>query len=208
LTLLLASLLLLLATPAAYAKITDAEIRKEDRLLVPLDEPFGFGPNGNINITLTNFVLRPLYDPKRKTVAKPNLQRMGIFITTPYGGMLLDEEVSSEGRCALDSEEQITLITFDQIDLTLNSVAGDFSLADMLEDYAGGEFILYFANCEPDTAVDFDITLALYNKKGAKLDFLPVGEDTLPLLYLVSTRRSAALISSMQCVSTTCTSDA
>ena len=100
--------------------------------------------------------------------------------------MLLDEAVAAEGTCALDSEEEITLITFDEIDLTTNAVAREFVLSELLEDYDGGEFILYFANCEADTAVDFDIRLALYNQKGGKLDFLPVGEDILPFLYFVS----------------------
>jgi len=176
----------LLAVPSVFGRITDAEIRKEDRLLVPLDEPFGFGANGNINISLSGFVLRPLYDPQRKTVSKPNLSKMGILITTPYGGLLLEDQITNQGACALDSDEQITLITFDQIDLTSGVLEKDFALSRLIESYAGGEFLLYFANCEAVTAVDFDITLSLYNQKGAKFDFLPVGDDILPLLYFLA----------------------
>jgi len=177
--------MLTLLAPQALAKITDAQVRKEDRLLVPLDEPFGFSKQGRINITLSSFSLRPLYDPKKRAVTKnPNLGRMGLLITTPYGGLLLNDGVSIEGQCPLDSEEQITLVTFDEIDVSSGALERDFVIDYMLEDFTGGEFLLYFANCEADTAVDFDITLALYNlKANNKMDFLPVGEDILPILY-------------------------
>lgn len=168
------------------AKITEANVLKEDRLLVPLDEPYGFGPGGKINITLSGFELRPLYDPKQKSVTNPDLRRMGILITTPYGGLLLEEEVESKGTCPLDSQEQITLVRFNEIDLAGKSLERDFVLDDMLEDYEGGEFILYFANCEANTAVDFDIVLSLFNQKGDKADYLPVGMDALPFLYFMA----------------------
>lgn len=56
----------------------------------------------------------------------------------------------------------------------------------LLQDYQGGEFSLFFANCEPNSAVDFNMEIALYNVKGNRLDFLPVGEDMLPFVYFVS----------------------
>ena len=128
--------LLLAVLPATFAKITNAEVRKEDRLLVPLDEPFGFSKSGRINITLSNFSLRPLYDPKKRSVTKPNLQRMGLLITTPFGGLLLDDAVASDGLCPLDSDEQISLLNFGEIDVASRSLERDFVLDEMLEDYS------------------------------------------------------------------------
>ena len=167
-------------------KITEAEVIKEDRLLVPLDEPYGFGPGGRINITLSRFELRPLYDPTKQAAHTPDPRRMGILITTPYGGVLLEDEVVSKGVCPLDSQEQITLVRFNEIDLKQGKLERDFILDDMLEDYQGGEFILYFANCEANTAVDFDIVLSLFNEKENKVDYLPVGMDALPFLYFLA----------------------
>lgn len=181
----IALFLLVISPHFCIGRITSAEIRKDDRLLIPLDEPFGFGSDGKLNITISNFMLRPIYDPQKKAVTKPNLHRMGILITTPYGGMLLDQQVASEGHCPLDSDEQITLLTFDQVDLTSRFLETDVLLSSLLEEFTGGEFMLYFANCEADTAVDFDMILDLYNQKGDKIDYLPVGEDALPLLYFV-----------------------
>lgn len=54
------------------------------------------------------------------------------------------------------------------------------------QDYEGGEFSLFFANCEPNSEVYFDAKVALYNVKGSKNDFLPVGDDVLPIIYFVS----------------------
>lgn len=178
--------LLLAIAPVALGKITDARVRKEDRMLVPLDEPFGFGSGGRINITLSGFTLFPLYDPNTKTTGTPNTKRMGLLITTPYGGLLLEDAVSAQGLCALDSDEQITLFTFNEIDLVSHAAERDIALENLLDNYSGGEFMLYFANCEPQTAVDFEVKLALYNLKGDAMDFLPVGQDILPVLYAVS----------------------
>ena len=55
-----------------------------------------------------------------------------------------------------------------------------------MQDYAGGEFSLFFANCAKATVVSFDIRVALYNVRGAGVkDYLSVGEDMLPLVYMV-----------------------
>ena len=55
-----------------------------------------------------------------------------------------------------------------------------------LGDFQGGEFALFFENCEPSGMVTFDIRVALYNvgSSGNK-DYLAVGEDLLPSLYMV-----------------------
>lgn len=69
-----------------------------------------------------------------------------------------------------------------------------FALDDMLESFDGGEFILYFANCDAYTAVDFDIELSLYNQKGSRVDFLSLGKDALPVIYFFSFIAFATLL--------------
>jgi hypothetical protein len=51
--------------------------------------------------------------------------------------------------------------------------------------YTGGMFDLYFCNCEPNSVVDMDARIALFNQKGARVDYLPVGEDALAGIYFV-----------------------
>lgn len=51
---------------------------------------------------------------------------------------------------------------------------------------AGGEFSLFYTNCEKQTVVSFDIRVALYNvKANGYKDFLSVGEDMLPVVFMV-----------------------
>ncbi|GAB4816676.1 hypothetical protein N2152v2_003722 [Parachlorella kessleri] len=155
----------------AAAKITKAE-------------PFGFGPDGWINITVSDFALRQLYDTnKGKPVGRPSLDRLGFFITTAEMEPQLELDLV-EGKCALDAEDvTITLFNFNELDSKSNSISTGYRLSDTIQDYAGGEFSLFFANCEPNSAVDYDVSIALYNVKGNKLDFLPVGDDMLPFVY-------------------------
>lgn len=54
----LLALLALLAGPAAVAaRHTFAEIRRDDRSLILVAQPFGFGEGGRMNITVSNFEL-------------------------------------------------------------------------------------------------------------------------------------------------------
>lgn len=88
--------------PTTRGKITDASIRSDDRLLIPLDQPFGFSKGGHINITITNFALRSLYDPVSKKISSdPDLGGMGLMLTTSYGAVLMDEEAGERGICPL-----------------------------------------------------------------------------------------------------------
>lgn len=58
---------------------------------------------------------------------------------------------------------------------------------DLIAEYQGGEFQLFFANCEPLSAVSFELRTELYNvKSNGKRDYLSIGEDELPTVYMVS----------------------
>lgn len=179
----LLALLLLVAASGASAKITNAMVKKDDRSLILMAEPFGFGPDGRINITISKFLFRRLGTAKEKE--KPNYSRLGFFITTAEAEVQLEVDLN-EGKCALDATDvTITLLTFDEIDATKGELQRGFALRELIQDYDGGEFSLFFANCEPDSAVDFKANIALYNMKGDTPDFLPVGDDVLPIIYFL-----------------------
>ena len=84
----------------------------------------------------------------------------------------------------------ITLLTFDSVlrdqQDGKNATVFRAAMADMLPDFTGGEFALFFENCEEMLMVSFDIRVSLYNvRSNANKDYLPVGEDMLPTLYMV-----------------------
>ncbi|KAL4860143.1 hypothetical protein ACK3TF_000346 [Chlorella vulgaris] len=147
--------------------------------LILVAEPFGFSEDGRMNITISNFKLWSPGNVKKKGP----FNRVGFFITTPAAEGQLELDLA-ERKCPLDSQDiAITLFTFDAIDPKTSKVSREFRLFDMLQDFHGGEFSLFFANCEPDSAIDFTLGVSLYNVRGNRNDYLPVGEDMLPFIY-------------------------
>lgn len=65
------------------------------------------------------------------------------------------------------------------------------ALADHLKDFKGGEYALFFENCERLLMVTFQLRVSLYNvNKSGNKDYLSVGDDTLPSLYMVSATKT------------------
>ena len=91
----------------------------------------------------------------------------------------------------------ITLLTFDSVlrdqQDSKNMTVFRAAMADMLPDFTGGEFALFFENCEEMLMVSFDIRVSLYNvRSNENKDYLPVGEDMLPTLYMVMPAAAAS----------------
>ena len=62
-------------------------------------------------------------------------------------------------------------------------------MQDLIAEYQGGEFQLFFANCQPLSAVSFELRTELYNvKSNGKRDYLSIGEDELPTVFMVRAR--------------------
>ncbi len=72
---LLLALAVLVGAQLAAAKITTEEIRRDDRQLILMAEPFGFGGDGRINITLTKFRPLSLWDASKGAAVKLHLNR-------------------------------------------------------------------------------------------------------------------------------------
>ena len=71
--------LVFLACSGCQARITSVNVTKDDRALFAIAAPFGFGPNGHIDMTLKD--LQP-WHRSGANVPDPNLARMGFFLTT------------------------------------------------------------------------------------------------------------------------------
>ena len=63
-----------------------------------------------------------------------------------------------------------------------------------LQRYQGGEFSLFFANCEPDSAIDFDVEVSLFNVRGEWTDTLLQPSATLARLAGRSSMHRAAAL--------------
>lgn len=96
----------------------------------------------------------------------------------------------AQGTCALEAETVTKLLTLKQVED--NSKAGGNSttlsetMANLVPGYHGGEWSLFFANCQKPSVVSFDLNVAMYNMHSGQRDYLSVGEDMIPSVYLVS----------------------
>ena len=96
-----------------------------------------------------------------------------------------------QGACGLDSSSVLKILTMNQVHQDekahRNVTYYKTALAEHLEDFRGGEFALFFENCERMLMVSFKLRVSLYNvNKAGNKDYLPVGEDVFPSLYMVS----------------------
>ena len=96
----------------------------------------------------------------------------------------------AQGTCALQAETVTKLLTLKQVED--NSKAGDNTtilsdtMANLVPGYTGGEWSLFFANCQKPSVVSYNLNVAMYNMHNGQRDYLSVGEDMIPSVYLVS----------------------
>ena len=62
-------------------------------------------------------------------------------------------------------------------------------MAKLVPGYAGGEWSLFFANCQKPSVVSFDMKVEMYNMHNGQKDYLSIGEDMIPAVYLVRSNR-------------------
>ncbi len=77
-----------------------------------------------------------------------------------------------QGACPLDGENLIVLFTLDAVKWGTNGREAyecKRELRDMVQNYHGGEFSLFFANCAPQSAVSFDLQARRYCSQSASL---------------------------------------
>ncbi len=166
-----------------HARITDSSLERDIRKTVLIVEPFGFSENGHIDLEVTSFIAYHLKD------TKVDYSQLGFFITTSEAEAQLEVDFAAD-TCALDAENTAKLLTFDKVFADSQKGSGGSNSSSLLSDhvdkFSGGEFSLFFANClSPGTAVSFDVRTSLYNVKNGNFDYLSVGEDNLPTLYMV-----------------------
>eukprot|EP00238_Polyblepharides_amylifera_P011587 CAMPEP_0196582350 /NCGR_PEP_ID=MMETSP1081-20130531/38671_1 /TAXON_ID=36882 /ORGANISM="Pyramimonas amylifera, Strain CCMP720" /LENGTH=438 /DNA_ID=CAMNT_0041902889 /DNA_START=78 /DNA_END=1394 /DNA_ORIENTATION=+ len=167
------------------AKISEVNVKNDDRNIILIARPFGFTRSGVIEVHIKNDkVFLPEGSPPFQQEQK---SKLGFFITTAEAETQLETDLS-EGSCVLENSNIDRLFTFQELDQNRNSEGSDwtFDYVNKIAPDKGGEYSLFFANCLPQAVVSFDINVALYNEgaSGAK-DYLSAGEAMLPTVYMV-----------------------
>eukprot|EP00884_Botryococcus_braunii_P011998 jgi/Botrbrau1/2079/Bobra.0047s0041.1 len=181
-TLVLALLGGFLSITPALGRIDDASIVDDNRDMFFVSTGFGFGPDGRIDIEVKNFEF--------KSTKEVDFFKLGFFIVLTESQEELFSDLT-QGTCALDANGAVTLLNF--FDVVKNDERGEptikkFPLAELVPDYKGGQYTLFFVNClAEDVSVSFNLHVAMYNMRpdGVTKDYLSVGEDMLPTVFMV-----------------------
>lgn len=100
----------------------------------------------------------------------------------------------SQGTCALLADTVVKVLTLKQVEENApagkNSTKISESMAKLVPSYAGGEWSLFFANCQKPSVVSFEVRVEMYNMHNGQQDYLSIGEDMIPAVYLVRSTSS------------------
>lgn len=163
----------------ASARITHHVVDKDDRSLILLREPFGFAKGGVMEIELKDprFFLPENAPPADKT-------KFGFFVTEGKDEGALDAALG-DGACVLDVDFVDVLFTFS--DMEAQKKPGEehvHAFEHRREVTKPGDYMLFFASCEPHTVVSFEVTTKFINKDAnGHNDYLGRGEKALPSVY-------------------------
>jgi len=161
------------------ARITSVVVDKDDRSLILLREPFGFAPGGTVELT----VREPrFYVPEHSP--PPDKTRFGFFMTEGRDEGALDAALA-DGACILDVDFVDLLFTFKDMDAQKKSGEREVHVFEFRREITvGGDYMLFFASCEPHTVVSFEVTTTFANKdSNGHIDYLGRGEKYLPSVY-------------------------
>lgn len=171
--------LLAISRVSVEARINDAKIERDGRGVILIAEPFGFGSDGHLELTVSNL-------ESHRSSIDPSL--LGFFITSTQAEAQLELDLE-HGTCALQDSNVIKLLTLAQVEESMKSGQNSTSIlglmAELVPNYQGGEWSLFFANCQKPSVVSFDIITAMYNMHDGHRDYLAVGEDMEPTVFLV-----------------------
>ena len=121
-------------------------------------------------------------------ITKYDKRMLGFFITTAEAQMQLQQDLEQPGSCVLKNPNVDLLFTFSDMDVEKKEDASGtyFEFPGRIPPDQGGEYSLFFANCEPHVDVTAHIHVELYNEAwtGSR-DYLSAGEAPLPLVYTV-----------------------
>ncbi|KAF8073245.1 CAND7 [Scenedesmus sp. PABB004] len=197
------SALLCCCLPAALGRVEYAHVYYDDRGLIELTQPFGFGARGHIDIVLRDISIWRRHDERD---APPQLGNFGFFLAN----MAADAAFASDAlsaACLLDNRE-LQLFRFADkkarrrraraaadaaaaaagalaVEAVISGTAPNVTFHVEVKD--GGLFSVFFANCEPRTPVSFAAAVSSYNLVGPndRRDYLSIGEGELDVMYWV-----------------------
>lgn len=182
---------LAVATTAVQARITHREVDRDGRALIEIEMPFGFADNGMIKLQLSHvrtFVSNLRRDEGNQPLA-PAKEKMGFFLVRSANEVVLQQHYETT-TCFLEDEtglQQLFTLADEGVDEKLEK-EHVFKFEQPLVGQPG-EYSLFFANCDSRSLISFKIRVEMFSVYGegenSRVDYLSVGEQELPTLYLL-----------------------
>jgi hypothetical protein len=182
--------LLLAALTPVYARIEYAHVYYDDRALIEITQPFGFGSRGHIDIVLRDISIWRRHDSEDDY----KLGNFGFFLANiNSASSSVTQEMLSQA-CLLEERDLLKLFTFadPKVEAVIDGKAPNVTFHVEVKD--GGLFSVFFANCEQRTPVSFAMKVSAYNLVGpqGRKDYLSIGEGELDVMYWVSSSSSSS----------------
>jgi hypothetical protein len=163
---------------------------RDDRSVILLAQPFGYGSKGHIKITLKRLSLYRRHDQADQDFSLKNL---GIVLSDTESQGKLETYLRS-GKCPLQDAE-LRIFNFDTKEIQ-NVLTGEKDAAQLdVGIQHGGLASLFFINCEAGMPASFAVKVEQYNLVGdpERKDYLAIGETELDVMYWVSVPQSTLL---------------
>jgi hypothetical protein len=163
----------------------------DDRALIEITQPFGFGSRGHIDIVLRDISIWRRHDSEDDY----KLGNFGFFLANiNSASSSVTQEMLSQA-CLLEERDLLKLFTFadPKVEAVIDGKAPNVTFHVEVKD--GGLFSVFFANCEQRTPVSFGMKVSAYNLVGpqGRKDYLSIGEGELDVMYWVSSSSSNRL---------------
>ncbi|KAL8099345.1 hypothetical protein AgCh_031847 [Apium graveolens] len=172
------TLILLSYIRLSVSEIINTHITDDSRALI-LFEQFGFNTNGHASINVQQLSWKS---------NNPNAQlhppSLGFFLVraSSYPN-LLNESEHVPSFCVLSSQHIKLVYRFNKLVITDKNASYTYNGSVIVEQ--PDKYILIFGNCQPDFKLSMKVRTEMYNMFDGAKDYLPVGQTTLPKLYLI-----------------------
>eukprot|EP00878_Enallax_costatus_P004534 GHUV01004775.1.p1 GENE.GHUV01004775.1~~GHUV01004775.1.p1 ORF type:complete len:321 (+),score=66.73 GHUV01004775.1:120-1082(+) len=170
------------AAASVHGAIEYSRVFRDDRPLIEVTRPFGFGSRGHIDISLKGITLWRRHDQLDKEY---NLAKLGFFLASVDSQFQMTQDLMA-GNCLLEDQDY-PLFRFSEknVQAVVEDKKPEVTFRVDITD--GGLSSVYFANCEKSMPVSFDVRVESYNLVGpeGRKDYLSIGESELDVMYWV-----------------------
>lgn len=150
-----------------------------------MEVPFGFMAGGWVRLEVRKVQLKQNYHKGDGNLAKTfDTEKIGFYITTLTTLEQVEVEMEAQGCMVQDGQYVRPIITFNSPTITEVIDGKRPNATAEVQVKQAGKYMLLFANCDRSAEVSFHVDVEMFNLNGGEKNYLSVGEQELPSMYL------------------------